>query len=201
MLIFYIGFTALIESIRKIINPEEVNYQTATVVVVSVAIVVKIILGLYVRHAGKKLKSGSLVGSGVDALYDAIISAATLVAIIVFFAFGWQIEAYLAAGISLFILRSGVKIIREAFSMILGKRVDPAISRRVKMEIAKIDGVKSVPEFIAHDYGNGVMHASVNIEVDGVMKASEIDAISREIRSTVFEKYQIVINSVGIQTN
>ena len=70
MLIIYIGFTALIESVKKIIEPTAVEYSVATVVVVSVAIVVKIFLGIYFRRRGKKLESGALIGSGIDALYQ-----------------------------------------------------------------------------------------------------------------------------------
>ena len=198
MLILYIGLTALIESIKKIINPVDVDYRTETVIVVSVAIAVKIALGLYVHFRGKKLKSGSLIGSGIDAIYDAVISAATLVAIIVFFVSGHQVEAYLAAGISVFIIRSGVKLIRSAFSMILGERADPALTKRIKADIAKIDGVNGAFDLAMHDYGNGIAVASVNIEVDDRMKASEIDQLSRTIQEAIYKKHHIVMSSVGI---
>ncbi len=198
MLILYIGITALIESIRKIITPEPVNYRTETIIVVAVAIVVKIALGLYVHHRGRKLKSGSLIGSGIDALYDAVISAATLVAIIIFFTTGLQVEAYLAAGISLFIIRSGFILIRGAFSAILGERVDPRIAKRIKADIANVDGVNGAFDLVMHDYGNGATVASVNIEVNHDMTAGEIDALSRAVQRMIYEKYRIVLSSVGI---
>jgi len=198
MLIVYIGFTALVESVKKIITPEPVSYQTATIVVMAVAVVAKIALGLYVRHRGKKLESTALVGSGIDALYDAIISAATLVAIIVFFISGVLVEPYLAAAISLFILRSGVNLIREAFSTILGERADSRLTRRIKTEITRINGVNGAFDLVIHDYGNGYVLASVNIEVDCRLSASEIDDLSREIQKTIYKKYHIIINSVGI---
>jgi len=197
-LILYIGFTALIESIKKIITPEPVNYQAATVIVVVVAIIVKIMLGLYFRMRGKKLESSALVGSGIDALYDAVISTATLIAIIIFFAAGVSIEPYLAAAISLFILRSGVKLVREAFSTILGERADPKLTKRIKADIAKIDGVNGAFDLVVHDYGNGFILASVNIEVDCKLTASDIDDLSRTIQKTIYKKYHVIINSVGI---
>lgn len=198
MLILYIGLTALVESVRKIITPEAVDYQNTTVIVVSVAIVVKIALSLYFRKRGKKLESGSLTASGTDALYDAVISLATLVAIVVFFTTGLQVEAYLAAGISLFILRSGYKMLREAFSMIIGERASASITKKIKTDIAKIDGVSGAFDLVMHDYGAGTTIASVNIEVDHKMNAAEIDELSRKIQKTIRKKHHIIISSVGI---
>ena len=43
--ISYIGFTAIFESIGKIINPNEVNYTFITFLVVSVSVIIKILLG------------------------------------------------------------------------------------------------------------------------------------------------------------
>ena len=197
-LIMYIGLTALIESVKKIITPEPVDYQNVTVIVVAVALVAKILLGLYVRHRGKKLESSALVGSGIDALYDAIISAATLVAIVVFFTTNISIEPYLAAAISLFILRSGAKLIKEAFSTILGERADPKLTKHIKADIAKIEGVNGAFDLVIHDYGNGFILASVNIEVDHKLTASDIDDLSRTIQKTIYKKHRIIINSVGI---
>lgn len=198
ILIVYIGLTALVESVRKIISPEPVNYGMATVIVVVMAIIVKIALGLYVYRRGKKLDSGSLVGSGIDALYDAAISTATLIAIILFFACGWQIEAYLAAGISLFILYSGVKLIRSAFSALLGERASPALTKRIKADIAKIDGVNGAFDLVMHNYGNGLVLASVNVEVDHKMSAGAVDELSRLIQKKIYKKYRVTLSSVGI---
>lgn len=198
ILIIYIGLTALIESAKKIINPPEVNYSAQTVIVVSVAIVVKILLGLYVHRRGKKLKSGSLIGSGLDALYDAIISAATLTAIIIFYTTGLEIEAYLAAAISFFILYSGIRLIRGAFSIILGERVDPVISHRIKNSINKFTGVNGAFDLVMHDYGNGTTVASVNIEIDHKMTAADIDDLTRSIQKEIYRKHHIILSSIGV---
>lgn len=198
MIIIYIGLTAMIESVKKIIDPPAVNYTTQTVIVVSVAIVAKILLGLYVRHRGKKLQSGSLIGSGLDALYDAIISVATLTAIIIYYATGWEIEAYLAAAISLFILYSGIKLVRGAFSIIIGERPSSDLTRRIKNSIAQFGGVNGAFDLVMHDYGNGSTVASVNIEIDHEMRASDIDDLTRSIQKAIYRKYRIILSSIGI---
>ena len=84
-IILYAGITSLVESVKKIIYPETPDYSVVAIIIVSVAIIVKILLGLYFRKVGKKVKSDSLIGSGNDALTDSIISVATLVSAII-----WQ---------------------------------------------------------------------------------------------------------------
>ncbi|MCQ2569271.1 MAG: cation diffusion facilitator family transporter [Candidatus Saccharibacteria bacterium] len=198
MLIIYMGFSALIEAIKKMITPEHVNYQLSTAIVVVVAIIVKIVLGIYYQKRGKKLDSDALIGSGIDALYDAIISIATLAAIITFFMTGWEIEPVLSTGISLFILRSGAKLIYESFNTILGRRADSGLTMHIKEDIAEVEGVNGAFDLTMHDYGKGYIAASVNIEVDRRLVAAEIDDISRKIQKIIYKKYHITLNSIGI---
>ena len=198
VIIMYIGVTAFIESIKKIISPDEANYTSVTFVIVSVAIIVKILVGIYFRKVGKRVDSDSLRASGTDALFDSIISTATLVAAIIFLTTGVAIEAYLAAAISLLIVYSGYKMLRGIFSVIVGERADPELSKQIKTEIKSLKGVEGAFDLILHDYGPNMTFMSVNIEVEETISAREIDEISREIRRLVFYKHHIYVNSVGI---
>ena len=74
------GVTSLIESVKKIFNPTTPTYTTTTLIVIIVAIVVKLVLGQYVKKQGEKLKSDALIASGSDALFDAVITLATCLA-------------------------------------------------------------------------------------------------------------------------
>ena len=198
IIISYIGLTALWESIQKIIHPEETNYTVATVIVVVVAIIAKVLLGFYVKKVGKDTESDMLKNSGQDALFDSLISAGTLVAIIVSFIWQISIEPYLAAVISVIIVRSGIKMIIDAFSTILGERIDHKTSVAIKRTISAIDGVSGAYDLIVHDYGHDRAFASVNIEVPSTITASEIDDLSRVIRKKVYSKHHVLIASVGI---
>ena len=79
LIVLAAGVTSLVESVKKIITHTEPSYTTVTLVVIIVAIAVKIVLGLFVKRKGQQLKSDALVASGSDALFDAIITLATLV--------------------------------------------------------------------------------------------------------------------------
>lgn len=95
VIILYAGITSAVEAVKKIIYPDIPEYSTVSLIIVAVAVVVKIILGRLVKTVGVMVKSDSLINSGMDASMDAVISAATLVAAIVYLNFNISVEAYL----------------------------------------------------------------------------------------------------------
>ncbi|MBQ7606153.1 MAG: cation transporter, partial [Firmicutes bacterium] len=108
-IVLYAGVTSLVESVKKIIHPVTPDYAISSLIIVAAAVLVKIGLGLYVKSSGEKVNSDSLINSGKDALLDAVISAATLAAALVFTFTGMSLEAYLGALISLAIIKAGIE--------------------------------------------------------------------------------------------
>jgi len=198
IIIIYIGITAIKESINKIINPEDVAYNALSIAIVAVAVIVKIFIGLYFRKTAKKVDSDSLKASGTDALFDSIISFATIISAVIYLTTGFKTEAYLATIISVLIIRSGLMMLREIFSVIAGERVSPELSKNIKKSVREVPGVKGAFDLMIHDYGTQMIFCSLNIEVEESLTAREIDDISREVRRKVFYGYHIYISSVGI---
>jgi len=198
IIIIYIGITAIKESIDKIINPEDVTYNALSITIVAVAVIVKIFIGLYFRKTAKKVDSDSLKASGTDALFDSIISFATIISAVIYLTTGFKTEAYLATIISVLIIRSGLMMLREIFSVIAGERVSPELSNNIKKSVREVPGVKGAFDLMIHDYGTQMIFCSLNIEVEESLTAREIDDISREVRRKVFYGYHIYISSVGI---
>ena len=127
VIVLYAGVTSLVESVKKIITPETPEYTTTSLVIVGIAVLVKIVLGRYVKSVGLKVNSDSLVNSGEDATLDSVISASTLVAAAVFLLAGISLEAWLGAVISLVIVRSGIEMLKDTVSRLLGERNDPTL--------------------------------------------------------------------------
>lgn len=198
IIIIYIGITAIKESIDKIINPDDVAYNALSITIVAVAVIVKIFIGLYFRKTAKKVDSDSLKASGTDALFDSIISFATIISAVIYLTTGFKTEAYLATIISVLIIRSGLMMLREIFSVIAGERVSPELSKNIKKSVREVPGVKGAFDLMIHDYGTQMIFCSLNIEVEESLTAREIDDISREVRRKVFYGYHIYISSVGI---
>lgn len=198
VIIMYAGVTALLESITRIIKPEVAQYDTISLVIVAVAVLVKIILGRYVKSVGTRVGSDSLVASGTDALMDAIISAATLVAALVYIGTGVALEAWLGAIISLVIIKAGVDILREAMSKIIGQRVDAELTHGIKETICSVAGVHGAYDLILNDYGPQRLTGSVHIQVDEDVSAREIDTITRAIQRKVYDQHHVIVHTVGI---
>lgn len=198
IIILYAGFTALIESVKKIINPEVADYSIITIITIIVAVVVKVLLGLYVKSVGKKVNSDSLVNSGEDALLDAVISFSTIIAALVYLVWGISLEAWLGAVISIIIIKSGFNMSKETLSKILGERVDAELARNIKKTIASYPEVSGAYDLVMNNYGPDSYNGSVHIAVPDTMTVDELDKLTRRITGEVYQKYGVLLTAVGI---
>ena len=198
VIVLWAGITAATESIQRILSPELPDYGAMTLVVVAVAVVAKVVLGLYTRGVGRRINSGSLVASGTDALTDSILSAATLVAALVFVFTGVSLEAWLGLVIAIVIIKAGVDILREVLSKIIGERVDADLTRTVKQTVASVNGVDGAYDLLLEDYGPDTLWGSVHIEVPDELTANQIDELTRTIESKVYRECGVVLHTVGI---
>ena len=204
-LIFVAGATAIVESVNFIIdsfkeNPTFPEYSYWMVIIVSAAILVKIGLGLVFKFFGKKVNSQALKASGTDALFDAILSTATLVAAILALTVNIYIEGYLGIVIGLFIIKSGIDVLKEAFSSIIGERIDDDFARDIKKTICEVPGVKGAYDLLLNNYGPDNFTGSVHIEVDGSLSAVDIQKISMSVQGIIYQKFNIGL-TVGIYAN
>ena len=201
LIVLYAGITSLVESVKKIIHPEAPDYSAVTLVVVAAAVAVKIFLGLYFKKRGKEVDSDSLVNSGQDALLDAVISISTLAAAVIFMTTKASLEAYLGVIISIVIIRSGIEMLREAISRIIGERADSELARQVKQTVCSVQGVQGAYDLIMHDYGPDRTMASVHIEVPDTFTADQIDRMTREIQQKVYMEDHVILTAVGIYSH
>ncbi len=197
-LVLYAGITSLGESVKKIITPEEADYSTVSLIIIAVAVLVKILLGTYVKKKGEEVNSPSLVASGSDARFDAIISFSVLLSAIIFLTTGLSLEAYLGVAISIFIVKSGIDMFRETINEILGARVDREFTAAIKDTILEEEQVQGVYDLILHNYGPDRYVGSVHVAVDENLNASEIDKLERDIAQKVFMKHGIALTGIGI---
>ncbi len=198
LIILYAGLTSLIESIKKIIDPEMPEYSSWSIIILVAAIIAKLILGIYTQKAGKNYNSDSLKASGKDALTDALISAATLAAAVIFMLWGKSTEAYLGVLIALIIIKSGIELIRDTISEILGERISPELSQNIKNTLQENEAVMGAYDLLLHNYGPDRFFGSVHIEVKDTLNADQIDDLTRELTHRIYGEYGVVLEAVGI---
>lgn len=198
LIVLYAGITSLSESVKKIFHPEKAEYSAVSLVIIAVAVVMKILLGQYVISVGKKVNSDSLVASGKDAAMDSVISASTLAAAFVFIFTGLSLESYLGAVISLFIIKSGIEMIGETLSEILGERADAKLAREIKSTVLGFPGVSGVYDLVLNNYGPDSYNGSLHIEVPDTFSADQIDSLTRKITSEVYIKNHVILTAVSV---
>ena len=191
------GITSLIESVKKIFNPTEPEYTTTTLVVIVVAIVVKLVLGRYVKQKGEQLNSDALIASGSDALFDAIITLATLISAGVMLLWNVSLDGILGALISIVIIKAGIEMLASPVNELLGTSISAELTNQIKKEVTEFEGVHGVYDLILHNYGPDVKIGSLHINVYDTMTAHEIHGLTRKITMQMAERHGIIM-TVGI---
>ena len=197
-LVLYAGITSLVESIKKIVTPEAADYRPVAIIIISVAIVVKLILGMYVKKQGKKVNSGALAASGSDALFDAILSSSVLASAIVYLIWGVSLEAYVGVLIAGFIIKAGIEMMIETLNDMIGKREDAETTKELKKIICEEEGVLGAYDVVLFNYGPNKNYGSVHIELPDSLSVDDVDRITRKIQVDVFQKTGIILTGIGV---
>ncbi len=200
-IVFFAGATSLIESIEKIINPSVSFYTPLMLVFIVIAIITKLILGKYTKKIGKSVNSSALIASGSDALFDSIVSAATLFSALLTLIWNINIDGIIGALISLVIIKAGWDMLSDTLDRILGSRIDGNLSKEIKAKIKEEDLVIGAYDLILHNYGPETMIGSVHIEIDELITTKEIFELTRKLRMNMFDEYKILLTFGVYATN
>jgi cation diffusion facilitator family transporter len=198
VIILYAGVTALVESVKKILRPEAPDYGPAALIIVGVAVLVKLALGFYVKKTGQRVRSDALIASGEDARNDAVISAATLAAAAVYLLWKVSLEAWLGAVISLVIIKSGVEMLRDTISQILGERNDTELAKAIRDTVMSFPGVEGAYDLVLNNYGPDTWNGSIHIEVPDTYSADQLDQMLREIMVKVHSEHNVILTAIGV---
>ena len=198
VIVLYAGITSFEESVKQIIHPNTPEYNTVSLIIVAVAVVVKILLGRYVKSVGEKVNSDSLVNSGEDATLDSVISASTLVAAGIFMIFHISLEAWLGAIISIVIIKSGVEMLRDTISKILGEQNDPELARNIKHTVTSFPDVHGAYDLVLNNYGPDAWNGSIHIEVPDTYTADQLDLLLRRIQMKVYMENHVALTAIGV---
>ena len=198
VIVLYAGVTSFVESVKQIIHPETPDYNTISLIIVAVAVVVKILLGRYVKSVGVKVNSDSLINSGEDATLDSIIYASTLAAAGIFLIFGVSLEAWLGAVISVIIIKSGIEMLRDTISQILGERNDAELAKEIHETVVNFPGVEGAYDLVLNNYGPDTWNGSIHIEVPDTYSADQLDQMIRNIQMSVYAQHHVILTAIGV---
>ncbi len=186
-LIIVIGAELFRDSVAKIINPTEVEFGVISVAALGISILVKLWMMLFYTKIGRKIGSNTLKAASADSRNDVISTAAVLAAFVISHFSGLQLDGIMGALVAVFIIFSGIGLIREAMNPLLGKAPDEETVENIRKKILSYEGVLGTHDLMIHDYGPGRQFASAHVEVPSDMTLMEcheiIDRIERDFLS------------------
>ena len=97
------------------------------------------------------------------------------------------------------IIYTGVQILRECITKILGTTVDPAFKKKIKSMMIMENEVYNVSNLVIHSYGEEVYVGSVDIDVDNNMRAVDISKLSRRLIQKA-DELGLTLTAVGINS-
>ena len=197
-LVLYAGITSFIESVKKIIKPEEAEYSFTSLLIIFVAVIVKVLLGTYVKKKGESVNSTSLIASGEDAKFDGIISFSVFASAIIFILTDISLEAYVGVVISIMIMKSGFEMMKESIDDIVGHRPEAEVTKKIKKLISEEKDVRGAYDVIIYDFGPDKLYASCHMEVPDTMNVAELDKLTRKIEAKVFKEMGVVLTAIGV---
>lgn len=139
------------------------------------------------------MNSDSLVNSGEDAALDAVISASTLAAAVLYLIFHISLEAWLGAVIAAVIVKSGMEMLGDTLSKILGERADAELARAIKTTINSFSEISGAYDLVIHNYGPDSYNGSVHIEVPDTLSADQLDQLIRRVTIDVYQRHNEIL--------
>ncbi len=202
MFIFVMGFELLTSSFNAIIEPEQTELSTVSVIILAVSVVIKLYMFFYNRSVAKKINSAAMSATASDSIGDAIATSAVLISLAVSHFTGWLIDGYVGLFVALFILFAGWRAAKETIEPLLGARPEKELVDELEKIVLSYSPITGVHDLILHDYGPGrqflSLHAEVPMDEDILYVHDVVDNIEIEI----FERFGIetVIHTDPINT-
>lgn len=193
-LVLIMGFELLKTSVGKIKEPQPVQYSTVALAVLIISILGKLWLAYFNSKLGKKINSTATQAVVTDSLSDTAATSVALISLIIAKFSTVCVDGYFGFAVALFIVYSGINLIRETIAPLLGAPPEKEFYDEIKAFIMSYDGVVGVHDLIIHDYGPSRLFASAHAEIpsniDVLISHDTIDLIERDIA----EKYGMLIS-------
>lgn len=184
-LIFYVGFTSLSDSIKKIFNPVKLNFSIYAVIVLLVSILIKLYMAHFNQKIGNLINSISLKAASRDSLNDVLVTCASLASLLLSLVSDLPFDGIIGSVVSLLVIKSGIDIFKSTMDPLLGQSPDKELVKAIETYVLSYPFVLGIHDLMIHDYGPSRRYMTLHVEVnykDGIMEIhDQIDLIERGI--------------------
>ncbi|MGX7162876.1 cation diffusion facilitator family transporter [Enterococcus massiliensis] len=184
IIITVVGFQFLTSAIKKIIQPVHLNLSPWLFLVLLISILIKFWQSRMYLKISDKIQSTTLKATSQDSLNDVITTVAVLVSAGVEGLTGWRVDGYVGLLIALYILYSGLSMVREFVNELMGNRPTDNEIKEMERRLDNYQTILGYHDLLVHSYGPEKRFASVHIEVDETWSLNHahdiIDAIEKD---------------------
>lgn len=202
-LIIVVGAGLLKEAITKIISPVDIETGWLVLLILGGAILVKLWQAAFNKAAGNKIGSLVLLATAADSRNDVIASSTVVLSVVLHMVTSWNIDGYIGAIVALYVIWSGIDLVRRSSSPLLGEAPDPELVKEIVKIVKSFPGAKGIHDLMVHSYGPGRIFCSLHVEVDSredVMKSHDmIDQIEKTLKERL--KIEAVVHMDPIKMN
>lgn len=189
ILIILVGFELLQSSVDKIINPELPSISNVTIILLVVAIIVKLWLFVFYKKIAKTISSAAIKGNAYDSISDSISTFAVLISALVAKFMSISIDGYVSLLVSVFILITGFKALKEIIDILLGMKPDPEFVKEIEEFAVKYETIEGIHDIMVHDYGPGRKIVSFHAEVPANSDICKAHDIIDQMEQDIFEEF------------
>ena len=192
-LVIEVGWTFFKTSVGKIRKPEDLSFQAVSLVILCLSIGIKLWLAYFNKKLGKRIGSSVMAATAADSLGDVLVTSATILSVILYGAFGWNIDGYIGLVVSAAVIIGGIGIARDTLKPLIGEAIDPKLYKKIKDFVESYDGIEGTHDLIVHSYGPSNSMASIHAEVDGRADMEAVHDIIDRIEREAKEKLGILL--------
>ncbi|MHC1695247.1 MAG: cation diffusion facilitator family transporter [Eubacteriales bacterium] len=164
-IIILLGFQLIQSSFDKIIHPQEGLFSLWTVGVLVVSILLKLWQCLFYRRTGRLIDSLSLRTAGTDSRNDILATSTVLLGLLFTRLTSINLDGYMGAAVALFIMVSGIKLVGETISPLLGSAPKRELVDEICEKVLSYEGIIGIHDLTVHSYGPSECFASLHCEV------------------------------------
>ena len=194
LFIFAMSFELGKSSVEKIIHPQEVKFSLCFLALLIIAIGVKLWMAYFNNKLYKMTDNLNMKAIMFDSLSDCVATLSTIAAMVLSSCFHIKrVDGIIGLLVSLFILGSGIKMLKDVISPLLGEAPTKELTDRIKSIITEDETVLGVHDLIVHSYGAGKKIASADAEVDGSADIFAIHDVIDRAEKKIFDELGIIM--------
>ena len=195
-IIIIVAALLIYNSITSLISGESgAKFSIWAFIILGVSIFLKLILAYIYRGLGKAINSVALQANKQDSLNDVISTSVVLIASLIqyFFPDLWYLDSSVSLLVALFILYSGLKMVKETASPLIGEIPNEELIYKIISDIKSYEGVLGVHDIMFHSYGPTKTFMTCHVEVDGYHDTFSSHDLIDNIEKEISNRYKILL--------